>query len=65
MIALLAGGQGDGQAIPLRGERAGGKGSVGAWRIFEVVEIEDELAGLLNAVGWETGVEKAAGAIGG
>jgi len=65
VVALLAHGEGDGEAISLRRERAGGEGRVGTRRIFEVVEIEDELARFVYAVGRETGVEEAASAVGG
>ncbi len=63
VIALLADGKGDGKAVAGRGERAGGKGSVGARRILEAIEIEDQLARFFEAVGGKTGVKKAAGAV--
>ena len=64
VIALLADGKGDGKAVAGRGERAGGKGSVGARRILQAIEIEDQLARFVESVGGETGVKKAASAVG-
>ena len=32
-------------------------------RIFEVIEVEDQLAGFVEPVGWESGVEEAASAV--
>src|SRR5258708_18577592 len=63
VIALLADGKGDGNAVARRRERAGGKGSVGARRVFEAIEIENQLARFFEAVGGKTGVKKAAGAV--
>ncbi len=64
MIALLADGKGDGKAVARRREGAGGIGSVGARRILEAIEIEDQLARFVEPVGGETGVKKAASAVG-
>jgi hypothetical protein len=60
VVALFADWEGHGQAIAWWRERAGGKGRVSARRIFQVVEVEDKLAGFLKAVRGEPGVEKAA-----
>src|SRR6266852_5792732 len=65
MVALLAYGKRDGKAVAGRRERACRVGSVGARRIFKAIEIEHELAGFIEAVGGEAGVEKAAGLVSG
>ena len=65
MVALFAYGEGDGHAISGGRKRAGGIGSVGAGRIFETIEIENEGAGFVEAVIGKNGVEKTAGVIGG
>ncbi len=65
MIALLADGERNGNPVARRGERAGRVGSVGTRGIFEAIEIEHELAGFIEAVGGEAGIEKAAGAVSG
>jgi hypothetical protein len=65
MITLLADGEGNWQTIAWRRKRAGGVRCVGAGRVFEMVEIENELARCVESVGGEAGVEKAASAVGG
>ena len=65
MIALLADGKRDGEPVALRWERAGRVGSVGTRGIFKAIEIEHELAGPIEAVGGEAGIEKAAGSVSG
>lgn len=65
MIALLANGKRDGKPVARRRERAGRIRSIGTWWIFQAIEIEHELAGFIEAVGGESGIEKAAGAISG
>jgi len=44
MVAPLAYGEGNGEAILFWGKRASGIGRVGAGRIFEVIEIQDKVA---------------------
>src|SRR5712692_7706405 len=63
MVALLAGGKRDGKTVARRRERAGRVGSVGARWIFKAIEIEHELAGVVEAVGGKAGIEKTAGAV--
>jgi len=63
VIALLADRKRDGEPVALRRERAGRVGSVGTRGIFKAVEIEHELAGFIEAVGGEAGIEKAAGTV--
>src|SRR6267154_1194767 len=63
VIALLADRQRDGQAVAGRREWAGRVRSVGARRIFHAIEIEHQLAGLIQAVGGEAGIEKSAGTV--
>ena len=65
VVALLTGGDGDGQAVDVGGQRAGGVGGVGAGGIFQAVEVDVEGAGLVDAVGGEAGVEEAGGLVGG
>src|SRR5712664_401864 len=65
VIALLADGKSDRKPVALRRERAGRVRSVSTRRIFKAIEIEHELTGLIEAVGRERCVEKAAGAVGG
>ncbi len=65
LVALLADGKGDRKPVARWGKGAGGKGSVGARRIFEAIEIEDEFAGFVEAARGEAGIEEAAGAVGG
>src|SRR5260370_28447152 len=65
VIALLADGKRDGEPVALRRERTGRVGSVGTRRVFKAIEIEHELAGFIEAVGGEAGIEKAAGAVSG
>src|SRR6266478_3955638 len=55
VIALLAGGKGDGKAIARRRERAGRVRSVGARWIFKEIEIKHEFAGLIVAGADESG----------
>jgi hypothetical protein len=50
MVALFANGEGNGQAIARRWQRTSSIGRVGAGRIFEMVEIQHELAGLVESV---------------
>src|SRR4029077_4993863 len=63
MIALFADGERNGETVAGRRKRARGKCGVGAGRIFEAIEIENKFAGFFEAVGWETGVEKAASGV--
>ena len=65
MIALFPDGKRDGQPVALRRERAGRKRRVGTRRVFKAIEIEHELAGFIEAVGGEAGIEKAASTVGG
>ena len=65
VIALLADGKRDGKPVALRRERAGRVGSVGTRGIFKAIEIEYELAGFIEAVGGEAGIEEAAGTVSG
>jgi hypothetical protein len=65
VIALLADRQRDGKAVARRREWAGRVRSVGARRIFQAIEIEHQLAGLIEAVGGEAGIEKSAGTVSG
>jgi len=65
VIALLSDGEGDGEAVAGWRKRAGGEGSVGARRIFEVIEIENKFARFVEAVGGEAGIEEAASTVGG
>jgi hypothetical protein len=65
VIPLLADRKGDGEPIAWWRKRARGEGRVGARRIFEAIEIEDQLARFVQAVGGKAGVEEAAGAISG
>ena len=65
VIPLLSGGDGDGQAVDVGGQGAGGVGGVGARGIFEAVEVDVEGAGLVDAVGGEARVEEAGGFVGG
>ena len=63
-VALLAGFDGDGQAVLLGWERAGGVGRVSAGRVVELVEVEGDGAGLREAVVGDAGGEEAAAAVG-
>src|ERR1700687_4722467 len=65
VIALLADGKRNGKPVALRRERAGRVGSVGTRGILTAIEIEHELAGFIEAVGGEAGIEKAAGPVSG
>ena len=64
-VAFFAGGDGDGEAVLVGGEGAGGVGGVAAGRVVGEVEVDDEGAGFVDAVGGEAGGEEAAGAVGG
>jgi hypothetical protein len=64
-VTLFACGDGNGQAILVWRQRAGGVGGVAAGRVVGVVEVDDEGAGLVDAVGGEGGGEEAARAVGG
>src|SRR2546421_10625889 len=61
VIALLADRQREGKAVARRREGAGRVRSVGARRVFQAIEIEHQLARLIEAVGREAGIEKSAG----
>jgi len=50
VIPLLADGQGDGQAIAARRERAGGIRRIRARRVFQTVEVEDEFTSLVETI---------------
>jgi hypothetical protein len=63
VVAFFADGERDGETVAGRREWASRKRSVGARGILEAIEIENEFAGFVEAVGRETGVEKAAGGI--
>src|SRR6266446_5765837 len=54
MIAFFADGERNGETIAGRRERASGKRCVCAGRIFHAIEIENELAGFVEAVGGKT-----------
>jgi hypothetical protein len=62
-IALFADRQCDGQAIPLRGKRAGGVRGVGTGRVLQAIEIKHDAAGMVEAMVREIGIEEAACAI--
>src|SRR4029077_10904435 len=64
MISLLPDGEGNGQAIARRRQRAGGIRRVRAGRILEMIEIQHQLAGLLQSLRWKTRVKKTARSIG-
>ena len=64
VIALLANGEGDGKTVARRRKRAGGVRRVSARRIFEAVEIEDEVSGFVESIGGKRSVEKTARAVG-
>ena len=63
MVSLFPDWERDWEPIARRRERARGKWRVGAWRILKVIEIENKFARFVEAVGWQPGVEKAAGGI--
>ncbi len=64
-VALFAGFDGDGEAV-LRGRAwAGGVGGVGAGRVVELIEVEDDGAGFVQAMIWERSAEEAGGFVGG
>ena len=63
MVAFFADRQRNEEAITGRRKRAGGKCRVRAGRILEAIEIQNKLAGFVEAIGRETGVEKAAGGV--
>src|SRR5467141_349391 len=63
VITLLADGKRDGEPVALRRERAGRVGSVGTGGVLKTIEIEHELAGFIEAVGGEAGIQKAAGTV--
>src|ERR1700686_4607327 len=65
MVALLAYREGDGKTVLFWREGAGGEGSVGAGGVLEAIEIEEEFAGVVEAMIGKGGIEKAAGAVGG
>ncbi len=65
MVPLLADGEGNGEPVSGWRKRARGEGSVGARRIFEAIEIQDEFAGFVETVGGEAGIEEPAGTVGG
>jgi hypothetical protein len=60
-VALLAGFYGDGEAVLRRRERAGGVGRIGTGRVVELVEVEDDRSGLVEAVIGEWGAKEAGG----
>src|SRR5947209_1802167 len=64
MIAELADGQRNFQAILRRRQWAGGESGVCAGRIFQPIKIEDQLASLVEAVARKAGVEEPAGSVG-
>ena len=65
MIALFAHRKSNRQAVSRRRKWTRGIRRVGAGRIFEAIEIEDQLAGFVEAVAGEAGIEEATGAVGG
>jgi len=65
VIALFAYGKRYGEAIAGRWERASREGSVSTRRILQTIEIKDEFAGFIEAVGREPRVEKAASPVSG
>lgn len=65
VVALLTNGKSNGEPVAGWGKRTGGEGRVGAGRIFQVIEIEDKLAGFIEAIGRQAGIEEAAGSVGG
>jgi hypothetical protein len=63
VIALFADRQRNGKPVAPWRKRAGGIGSVSAWRIFQAVEVELQLAGFIEAIGGKAGIEKTAGSV--
>ena len=63
MIALLAYGEGNREAVLFWRKGTGGEGRVGAGGIFEAIEVEEEFAWVVEAMIGKGGVEKAAGAV--
>ena len=53
MIPLFANRQRNGQPVAGGRKRASGVRRIGAWRIFQVVEVELQFAGLIYAVAWK------------
>src|SRR5260370_2856843 len=64
MVALLADGERNGEAVLLGRKGAGGERGVGAGWSFEAIEIEEEFSGVGEPVIREAGVEEAASAVG-
>ena len=64
MIALFSRRNGDFEAILLRWKRAGGERGVDAGWVLGAVEIEDDCAGLIEAVAGKRGIEESAGLVG-
>ena len=65
VVALFSDGERDRQTIALGWKRASGERRVRARRVFQMVEVEDKLAGLIEAICREAGVEKTASGVGG
>ncbi len=65
MIALLADGERNRQTISGRRQRARGVGRVGARGILEMVEIQDQLAGFVDSIGRQAGIQEAARTVSG
>src|SRR5215470_17201296 len=60
MVTLFADRKRNRQAVARRWKRAGGVRRIGAWRILEMIEIEHQFPGLIEAVGREGSVQEAA-----
>src|SRR5579859_5561218 len=65
MVPLFADRQGDGKTIARGWKRARRELSVRTGRIFQVIEIEHQFAGLIDSVIGEAGVQESAGGVSG
>jgi len=63
VVALFSNGKGNRQTIAPRRKRTSGERRVRAGRIFEVIEIEDELARFVETICGKAGVEKTASGV--
>lgn len=64
-VAFFAGFDGDGKAVVFRGQRAGGEGGVGAGRVLDAVEVEDQIARFVEAVIGKRRIENASADVSG
>src|SRR5258708_11022113 len=65
VVAPFSNGERNRQTIAPRRKRTSGERRIRAGWIFEMVEIEDELAGFVETIGGKAGVEKTAGGVSG